>query len=113
MLTLLTTVLLWPAPPALADFTQQGPKLVGNDGDDEAQQGFSVAVSAEGNTVISGGPSDNGSVGATCVFTRGSGGWSQQGSKLVATDTVGASQQGWAIALSADGNTAIVGGNGQ
>jgi hypothetical protein len=36
--------------------------------------------------------------------------WSQLGSKFAGTDTAGISQQGWSVALSADGNTAIVGG---
>ncbi|MHA4875617.1 hypothetical protein, partial [Enterococcus faecium] len=36
----------------------------------------------------------------------------QQGSKLVGTGNTGGSSQGFSISLSADGNTAIVGGNG-
>jgi hypothetical protein len=36
--------------------------------------------------------------------------FSQEGSKLVGTFTVGLGEQGWSVALSADGNTAIVGG---
>ena len=89
---------------ALAQFTQQGPKLVGNDAVG-ASQGASVALSADGNTAIVGG-----FVG-TWVFTRSGGGWVQQGSKLVGIDAVGDQvRQGASVALSADGNTAIVGG---
>jgi hypothetical protein len=33
----------------------------------------------------------------------------QQGDKLVATGAVGKAHQGWSTALSADGNTALVG----
>ena len=36
--------------------------------------------------------------------------FSQEGSKLVGTLAVGLVEQGWSVALSADGNTAIVGG---
>ena len=36
--------------------------------------------------------------------------FSQEGSKLVGTVAVGPGEQGWSVALSADGNTAIVGG---
>jgi hypothetical protein len=36
----------------------------------------------------------------------------QQGSKLVASDAVGAAAQGRSVALSGDGNTAILGGPG-
>jgi hypothetical protein len=93
-------------------WTQQGSKLVGTGAVGTAQQGTSVALSADGNTVIVGGPYDNSNDGAAWVFTRSGGVWSQQGSKLVGTGAVGVgAQQGWSVALSADGNTAIMGGN--
>src|SRR5262249_27107261 len=57
-----------------------------------------------------GGNADNFPVGAAWVFTRSGGVWSQQGSKLVGTGVVGSAQQGNSVALSANGNTAIVGG---
>src|SRR5262245_28172708 len=108
----LAAALLWPAQPSLADFVQQGPKLVGS-GSGQSNQGISVALSADGNTAIVGGLTDSGIVGAAWVFTRSGGEWTQQGPKLVANDAVGPqSQQGSAVALSADGNTAIVGGRG-
>ena len=94
-----------------AQFTQQGSKLVGTGAFGSALQGASVAISADGNTAIVGGPADNSNAGAAWVFTRSGGGWSQQGSKLVGTGAVGAAvQQGFSVAISADGNTAIVGG---
>jgi hypothetical protein len=46
------------------------------------------------------------------VFTRAGRIWSQQGSKLVGTGTVGDAFQGASVSLSGDGNTAIVGGAG-
>jgi hypothetical protein len=95
---------------ALAQFTQQGPKLVGSDAVGSASQGQSVALSADGNTAIVGGVFDNSQVGAAWVFTRSGGVWTQQGSKLVGTGASGISDQGISVALSADGNTAIVGG---
>jgi hypothetical protein len=59
-----------------------------------------------------GGPSDNGGAGAAWVFTRdGSGAWTQQGNKLAGAGAVGNARQGQSVALSADGNTATVGGN--
>src|SRR5262249_15565156 len=109
----LAAALLWPAQPALAQFTQQGPKLVGSGAVANANQGASVAVSADGNTVIVGGSSDNGSAGAAWVFTRSGGVWTQQGPKLVGSGAAGSViEQGLSVALSADGNTAIVGGFG-
>jgi len=101
-------------PTAQAQYVQQGPKLVGTSstGDFGSQQGWRVALSADGNTAITGGPGDNGEIGAAWVFTRSGGVWAQQGSKLHGTDAVGKSvAEGSDVALSADGNTAIVGGN--
>jgi hypothetical protein len=95
-------------------WTQQGNKLVGTGAvgapNQGIQQGYSVALSADGNTAIVGGPYDNSEAGAAWVFTRSNGTWAQQGNKLVGTGTVGSAQQGSSVALSGDGNTAIVGG---
>jgi len=96
--------------PALAQFKQQGNKLVGNGAVGAAAEATSVGLSADGNTAIIGGPEDDTSAGAAWVFTRTSGRWKQQGQKLVGTGGVGTPQQGTSVALSADGNTAIVGG---
>jgi hypothetical protein len=91
-------------------WTQQGSKLVGTGAVGNAEQGTSVALSADGNTAIVGGQFDSGDTGAAWVFTRSGGVWTQQGDKLAGTDAVGAAKQGRSVALSADGNTAIVGG---
>ena len=91
-------------------WSQQGSKLVGTGAVGSAGQGHGVALSADGNTLVVGGNGDNSGVGAAWVFTRSGGVWSQQGNKLVGTGAVGAAAQGWGIALSSDGNTAIVGG---
>jgi hypothetical protein len=98
-------------------WSQQGPKLVGTGAiGPDVEQGVSVALSSDGNTAIVGGPNDNpaggtptSAVGATWIFTRSGGVWTQQGPKLVGTDAIG-SGQGYSVSLSADGNTAIVGG---
>jgi hypothetical protein len=68
-------------------------------------------LSGDGNTALLGGPVDNANIGATWVFTRNAAGvWKQQGSKLVGTGGVNAQQQGVSVALSSNGNTALVGG---
>jgi hypothetical protein len=95
---------------AAARSTQQGQKLVGSGASGAADQGTSVALSADGNTAIVGGYADNVNAGATWIFTRSNGAWSQVGGKLFGSGAVGAAQQGWSVALSGDGNTAIVGG---
>jgi hypothetical protein len=93
-------------------WTQQGAKLNGNGGSTPSGQGYSTALSADGNTAIIGGPNDNSNAGAVWFFSRGSNGaWTQQGSKLVGSGAVGSQVfQGYSVALSADGNTAIEGG---
>jgi hypothetical protein len=54
-LVLISATLLLSSQLALAQFTQQGPKLVGTGAVGAADQGWSVAVSADGNTAIVGG----------------------------------------------------------
>jgi hypothetical protein len=93
-------------------WTQQGNKLAGSGAVGSARQGVSVALSADGNTAIVGGWSDNNKTGAAWVFARSKGVWMQQGKKLVGSGAVGHSRQGTSVALSADGNTVIVGGPG-
>jgi hypothetical protein len=72
-LALICAVLLLSSQIAWAQFTQQGPKLVGTGAvggaNGDVLQCSSVAVSADGNTAIVGGPDDNSGTGATWVFT--------------------------------------------
>jgi hypothetical protein len=91
-------------------WSQQGGKLVGSDAVGAAFQGYAVALSADGDTALVGGYGDDATSGAAWVFTRSAGVWSQQGGKLVGAGAAGAAAQGWSVALSADGNTAVVGG---
>jgi hypothetical protein len=97
-------------------WTQQGSKLVGAGALQpfyytQVLQGASVALDAKGRTAIVGGPGDDDHVGAVWVWARGIGGWVQQ-AKLVGAGAVGRSYQGGSVSLSADGNTALVGGGG-
>ena len=64
--------LLFFAQSSLAQFTQQGPKLVGAGAAGPAQQGYSIALSADGNTAIIGGPADP-VTGAAWIFARSRG----------------------------------------
>jgi uncharacterized protein YbdZ (MbtH family) len=113
-LVLISAAQLFSSQLALAQFTQQGPKLVGTGAVGSANEGWSVALSGDGNIAIVGGAGDNGFAGAVWVFTRRDGVWTQQGSKLVGTGAVGVQPavQGASVALSGDGRTVIESGDG-
>jgi IPT/TIG domain/FG-GAP repeat len=91
-------------------WTQQGSKLTGSGETGKGEFGFSVALSSDGNTALIGGPRDNSEVGAAWVFTRPGSTWTQQGSKLTGSGGIGRVWFGWSVALSGDGNTALIGG---
>jgi hypothetical protein len=63
-------------------------KLIGTGAAGVARQGYSVAISRDGSTVMEGGPYDDGGAGAAWVFARSGGSWVQQGSKLVGSGAV-------------------------
>jgi len=80
-------------------------------------QGASVAISADGKTAIIGSPSD-GVLGSASIYILTTSGWARQGPKLVGSGALvdtgpnneNIVSQGYAVAISADGNTAAVGG---
>ena len=91
----------------------QGPELEGAGEAGEGQFGISAALSADGNTALIGGPFDNKEKGAVWAFTRSGSTWSPQGPKVTASDEVEDAQLGASVALSGEGNTALVGGPGE
>ncbi|MGN6869513.1 MAG: beta strand repeat-containing protein [Solirubrobacteraceae bacterium] len=95
---------------ASGSWTQQGNKLVGSGSvaTDGVEQGHAVALSSDGNTALIGAPDDNAFAGASWVFVRANGSWSQQGNKLVGSGAT-STQQGFSVALTGDGNTALIG----
>lgn len=96
--------------------------------------GSSVSVSSNGSILAVGGSADNGGVGATWIFVYNGTTYNQLGSKLLATDSSGTSQQGkggpsrcvvyhmlydrdnmifcsgFSVRLSSDGGILVVGG---
>jgi hypothetical protein len=95
-------------------WSQQGAKLVGTGAVGNAGQGSAVSLSGDGNTAIVGGYLDGAGPGAAWVYSRSGGVWGQE-AKLVGTGAVSPFDpygQGVSVSLSGDGNTAIVGGNG-
>lgn len=93
-----------------SSWTQLSPKLTANDEQGAAGFGIRVALAGDGRTALIGGWTDDGGVGAAWIFTRSGSTWMQQGPKLTARDERGAGAFGGGVALSANGDTAIVGG---
>ncbi len=87
-------------------------ELTGTGESGEGVFGSSVALSSEGNTALIGGSDDNGGLGAAWAFTRSGSTWTQQGSKLTGGEEIQNSHFGSSVALSSDGDTALVGGLG-
>jgi hypothetical protein len=85
-------------------------KLVATGSSTDAQQGHSVSLSASGNTALIGAEDNESGVGAAWVFTREAGSWTQRGGKLVGKHGAEIGLQGWGVALSGDGDTALIGG---
>ena len=96
------------------EFIQKGIKLIGVDSSGLANQGGSIALSADGLTLAVGGAADADNVGAVWIFTRNTheDTFSQRGAKLTPGGNDGASQLGNSVSLSADGLILAAGGSG-
>ncbi|HEY2719556.1 MAG TPA: IPT/TIG domain-containing protein [Solirubrobacteraceae bacterium] len=75
-----------------------------------ARFGRAVALSADGQTALIGGPTATGSTGAAWTFARSGTIWAQQGAALLGGEAeLGAGHFGKSVALSGDGQTALIG----
>ncbi|HEY1714618.1 MAG TPA: Ig-like domain repeat protein [Solirubrobacteraceae bacterium] len=106
--------------PVRIDPLIQQAKLTGSDAVSGGFFGSSVAVSADGSTIVVGAPDDVGSGGAggfgtVYVFSRPQAGWASEdeAAELAASDP--ASELGISVAVSTDGSTVVAGAttNGQ
>ncbi len=92
-------------------WTQQA-KLLASDKANSDNFGYVVSVSNDGNTALVGAQYEDDGVatenGAAYVFTRSGGIWTQQ-AKLLASDKATNDHFGFAVALSGDSNTALIG----
>jgi len=92
-------------------WTQQQ-KLLASDSASNDNFGISVSLSADGLTAIVGAESESTSPdlynGAAYVYTLVEGVWTEQ-QKLLASDRAGSDRFGYAVSISADGNTALIG----
>ena len=87
-------------------------KLVADDGDDRDRFGRAVSLSADGTVAAVGAPEDEGpngdDAGSVYIFEYAAGSWHQR-DKLTGRDTDSGDFFGYAVALSADGATVLVG----
>lgn len=91
-------------------WTQKGNKITGSTAYITGNQGYSVAISNDGNLFIVGSPSDMGGVGTTLLFTAvGNTFVSYVTPALIGTGNIGYSNQGYSLAISRDGLTLVVG----
>jgi hypothetical protein len=77
----------------------------------ESESPTSVALSSDGDTALVGSPSNNGGVGSVSVFTRSGSAWVQPGPALAGGGETGKGEFGRSVAVSADGDIALVGGS--
>jgi hypothetical protein len=113
-------------PLTIDPLVQAGAKLTGADELGEGLLGTSVALSADGSTLLVGAPRDeNASRGAAFVFVKEGSSWVAQSPKLTGAEPPSGSSEeqcaeesseeagecafGNSVALSADGNTALIG----
>ncbi len=87
-------------------WTQQAGKLTGAGESGAGHFGYSVALSEAGTTAVVGGGSDSSGAGAIWVFHDNGSSWSQQGTKLTASEEIGLGHLGVSVAVSAGGDTA-------
>jgi hypothetical protein len=95
-------------------WTQQGGELTPSEESSGGLLGWSVALSADGSTALIGGPNEEylaNHRGAAWVFTRSAGAWTEQAPILNPSGTPIGIQEafGSSVAISADGNTALIG----
>ena len=98
--------------PLVVDPFVQQAELTASDGATYDWFGYTVGLSGNGNTALVGAPyhlvNGNSEQGAAYVFTNSGGSWSQQ-QELTSSDGAAYDDFGWSVALSSDGNTALVG----
>ena len=94
-----------------SSWTEQSKLLVsGLDG--ATHFGVSEAMSSDGSTALVGARNDTGGLGAVWVYTRSGGTWTRQAKLAPTSGATPPSSFGSSVALSANGNTALIGAPG-
>ena len=100
-----------PRAQATGDQFLQAATLTNANGVDGDLTGFSVAISADGSTMVVGVPDANGGQGLAYVYTRGANGWqtANQPAVLAASNGAAGDEFGHSVAVSQDGSVIAVG----
>ncbi len=88
----------------------QGQQLTSGEETPTGHFGRSMSISADGTTALIGAPADRGGHGGVWVFERSGSSFVQQGEEFTGAGEEGEGHFGGSVALSADGNTGLVGG---
>jgi hypothetical protein len=87
-------------------------KIQASDKQQNDEFGISVSISGDGNTAIVGSHWESDYVGATYIFVRTNSSWTER-QKIQASDKQQYDEFGFSVAISGDGDTAIVGAYGE
>ncbi len=94
-----------------SSWSEVGAKLSGSGLSSGASFGGSVALSSDGATALIGARASSENRGSAFVFAKTSGAWAEQGAPLEGSAEAG-EEFGYGVALSANGNRALVGASG-
>jgi hypothetical protein len=92
-----------------SSWSELGSKLTGTEETGGGEFGYSVALSGDGQRALVGGPHDRSFVGAAWSIERSASGFDGTERKLEVPDEQGKGWYGGSVALSGDGETALVG----
>jgi hypothetical protein len=106
----LGSVYVFTRPGAGAVWTQQGPKLIPTGAIGANFCGAYLNISDDGNTIIAGAEADSNNKGAAYIFSRTNNAWQQQARLL---GSIHSGYFGGGVAISADGNTVLIGSSAE
>ena len=89
----------------------QSGKLVGTGFTNQSRQGSALCLTADGNLLVVGGYGDNQNFGATWLFRRIDGNWSQIGQKILCPDATTNGRQGISVSINSNGSILAIGGS--
>ncbi len=103
---------VWAFGRSASSWSPLGGPLTGAGEQGEGLFGLSIALSADGETILVGAPADSEQQGAVWAFSRSGAGWEEHGPKLTGGTPTPGARFGTSVALSGDATTALIGARG-